>query len=360
MIRVLGLALYGPQAASHRVRLSQFHDSLLASGISLHIQSFFDDAYIQRQFAGTPVSPSFLIDGYVRRISVLLNHSSFDLAIVYGDLLPLLPGFLERSLLRLPFIYDLDDSFYLKYRQGRLRWLRPFLGTKIDNLISSAVSVTAGNAHLSAYSRSLNPNVTLFPSVVNTDILTPVLRRTDPSRNLQPFTVGWIGSPSTSPYLTQLIQPLQQLALERPVRLIVVGAVVPSIPGVQVVNKRWSLDSEASYIRQFDVGVMPLPDTPWTLGKCAFKLIQCMSCGIPVIASRIGANVEVVTPAVGFLVSSPTEWLQAFRLLASDPQLRQRMGQHGRQRAELSYSIRSSLPTLISVIRDAYISTRLS
>ena len=166
-------------------------------------------------------------------------------------------------------------------------------------------------------------------------------------------TIGWIGSPTTAPYLQLLVEPLQRLASERPVRLLVVGGPAPAIAGVDVIEQPWSLEQEVPLIQQFDVGVMPLPDTPWTRGKCAYKLIQCMACGIPVVASRVGANVEAVPTECGLLAETPEEWLSAFRRLAAEPELRQRMGTAARQWVEQRYSLRSAIPVLTGVIQRA-------
>lgn len=352
MIRVLGLSLYGPQAASHRVRLSQYQQGLATAGIALEIQSLLDNAYLQRSFAGGRPSLRALISAYGRRLKALHQSDRFDLAIVYGELLPFLPGLLERRLLKIAFIYDLDDAFYLKYRTGRLSWLQPLLGAKCERMMAAAVAVTAGNAELAAYARRFNSNVTLLPSVVDTDHYLPA--EPQPSDlPASPFTVGWIGSPSTAPYLQQLVEPLQQLALERPVRLLMVGGPAPALAGVEVIEQAWSLEQEVPLIQQFDVGVMPLPDSQWARGKCAYKLIQCMACAIPVIASPVGANVDAVPASCGLLAGSPAEWLAAFRQLAANPDLRKRLGAAGRQWVEQRYSLRSALPVLTDVIRQA-------
>ena len=110
-IRILGLALYGPQAASHRVRLSQFQPGLAAAGIDLQIQSLLDNTYLQRSFSGRRPSIRGLLAAYSRRLQDLRQADRFDLAIVYAELLPFLPGWLERQLLQIPFIYDCDDAF---------------------------------------------------------------------------------------------------------------------------------------------------------------------------------------------------------------------------------------------------------
>jgi glycosyltransferase involved in cell wall biosynthesis len=221
--------------------------------------------------------------------------------------------------------------------------------------MAGAVAVTAGNAALAAYARRFNSNVTVLPSVVDTVQYRPAeVPQANPSR--KPFTVGWIGSPSTAPYLKLLVEPLQQLARECSVRLLVVGGPAPTIDGVDVIEEPWSLEQEVPLIQQFDVGVMPLPDTPWTRGKCAYKLIQCMSCGIPVVASRVGANVDAVPPDCGFLAQSTQEWLDSFRLLLADTNLRQQMGLAARLWVEQRYSLRSALPVFSNVIKFSSLS----
>ena len=350
--RVLGLSLYGPQAASHRVRLSQFQPGLAEAGIHLQIHSLLDNGYLQRSFTGRRPSMRDLLAAYGRRLQILHQADRFDLAIVYAELLPFLPGWLERLLLEIPFIYDFDDAFHLKYRSGRLRLLQPLLGAKVDRLMAAAVAVTAGNAGLADYASRFNSNVTVLPSVVDTVEYRPA-KVLQVNGSTEAFTVGWIGSPSTAPYLQLLVDPLQQLARECPVRLMVVGGPAPTIPGVDVLSRPWSLEHEVSLIQQFDVGVMPLPDSPWTRGKCAYKLIQCMACGIPVVGSHVGANVDAVLPECGFLAKSPVQWLDAFRRLLADVKLRQQMGLSARLWVEQRYSLTSALPVFSGVIQQA-------
>lgn len=350
-LSVVAFSLYGSRAASHRVRLSQFKQGLGLIDISLRVVSLLDNEYLNRAFTASRFSLVNLLFSYFKRFVGVWCADRYSVAIIYAELMPLLPAWLEARLIRIPYIFDLDDAFFLKYRSGRLGWLRPLLGRKIDRLIGGAAAVTAGNAHLAAYARRLNPNVIHLPSVVDTDHFLPSEGCSDPIDS-SVFTVGWIGSPSTAPYLQALVEPLQRFALGQRVRLMVVGGPAPGIPGVEVIEVPWSLEQEVTLIQQFSVGVMPLPDTPWARGKCAYKLIQCMACAIPVIASPVGANVEAVPPHCGILASSTDHWLAAFRQLATDPALRHRMGAAGRQWVEERYSLRSALPVLAGVIRS--------
>jgi glycosyltransferase involved in cell wall biosynthesis len=201
---------------------------------------------------------------------------------------------------------------------------------------------------LADYAGQHNNNTKYFPTVVDTSRYLPQFG----SRGRAVFTVGWIGSPSTAVYLNELVQPLSALGLECSVRLIVIGGKSPSIPNVATTELIWSEHTEIELINSFDVGVMPLSDDDWARGKCAFKLIQYMACAVPVVASSVGANVEVVTAECGLLASTSQEWLTALRLLRDQPSIRVSMGEAGRTRIEKHYSLLKNLPILAGVIQD--------
>ncbi len=349
MIRVLGLALYGPLAASHRYRLGQYVAGLADYGIELRIQHLLGDEYLQRRFAGKRSPIGYVAASGLERLRELLAKRDFDISLLHCELFPMMPGGLERSLLPRTYIYDFDDAFYLKYRRGRLGAARPFLGGKFDTVLEGAAAVTAGNAVLAEYASARNGNTHLLPTVVDTTRYVPA-----PRTGNQVFTVGWIGSPSTAPYLSEVVRPLSVIGAEGPVRLVVVGGKAPTIPKLAVEEIPWSEATEVAEINRFDVGIMPLPDNDWTRGKCAFKLIQYMACAVPVIASRVGANVQVVRGDCGFLATDEAEWIDALRFFRDHPEARFEMGQAGRGWIEREYSLRRTLPVLAGIIRSSF------
>jgi glycosyltransferase involved in cell wall biosynthesis len=347
-LRVLALPLYGPLAASTRHRVSYYLPGLEARGIRVDLAPFLDDDYLKRRFARGEVSLTAVIRGYARRARQLLGQRRYDVAWVQGELSPLLPGWLDRLLLRLPYVYDFDDAFYLKYAlrgglTGRL------LGAKFEQFIGGAAVTVAGNATLAAHATQYCDDVRIVPTVVDHDRYLPA----DLDREGGVFNVGWIGSPSSIRCLKVVEAPLQALATEGAVRLTVVGGVASPIPGVEVVNVPWSEASEVSHIRQFDVGIMPLEDEPWTRGKCGFKLIQYMACGVPAIGSPVGANRELLSDGVGVLAADCAQWLKALRQVRDDPAAARKMGDGGRARVRDGYSLASQLDGYAQLLSDA-------
>ncbi len=341
MKNVLGLALYGPLAASARHRLLQYADGLRTYGINLEVQSLLSDEYLRRTFRGEPLPWADMLRDALRRIGTLILQRRYAAAMLQCELFPMLPGKIEASLLRIPYLYDFDDAFYLKYRSGRMAGFRSILGDKFDRVIATAAGVTAGSRVLHDYATRLNSQCKLLPTVVDTKRYIP-----RPKGRSNTLTVGWIGSPSTAPSLELVARSLDQLASEGKVRVVVIGGKAPSIPNAEVVEAEWREDKEVEAINTFDIGIMPLPDDEWSRGKCAFKLIQYMACGVPVVASRVGANIDVVQGPCGLLARTEEDWLDALRWLRDRRKERADMGSYARQRIEEHFSLRRNLPLL--------------
>ena len=116
----------------------------------------------------------------------------------------------------------------------------------------------------------------------------------------------------------------------------------------------WSEATEAASISSLDIGIMPLVDEPFERGKCGYKLIQYMACGLPVVASPVGVNRQIVEHGVnGFLAETPAQWEEALRTLLGDAALRQRMGQAGRRQVEEKYCLQVTGPRLAELLVSA-------
>jgi glycosyltransferase involved in cell wall biosynthesis len=100
------------------------------------------------------------------------------------------------------------------------------------------------------------------------------------------------------------------------------------------------------------IGIMPLEDSVICRGKCSFKMLQYMACGIPVVVTPCGMNAEVLQKGcVGFGARTDAEWIDALDALITNPDLAARMGQAGRAVVERDYSLNVLAPRLAGILR---------
>jgi glycosyltransferase involved in cell wall biosynthesis len=269
---------------------------------------------------------------------------------VEREILPNLPAWCEQTLVALGirYIVDFDDAVFHRYDLSR-NPLKRLLANKIDQVMRGASIVICGNEYLAARARKAGAkHIEIIPTVIDTN------RYKFAERGEQkPIVIGWIGTPVTAKYLQAPFPALRRLALEYPVQLRVVGARIET-PGLDIDCRPWSEDSEALDLQGFAIGIMPLFDSPWERGKCGYKLIQYMASGLPVIASPVGANEQIVTHGLtGYHASTTDSWLWALRTLCSDAQLRKDIGSEGRRTVERTYSLQSTVPRLAQLIHEA-------
>jgi glycosyltransferase involved in cell wall biosynthesis len=347
---VLLLTRYERLGASSRIRFLQFLPALEREGFTFDVRPLLDNAYVASLYGGPKVGAGNIISAYWRRLSALRRRMRYDLVWLEKEALPWLPAFFEIARLEgLPYVVDYDDAWFHRYQN---HWLRPMLGRKIDAVMRLAHTVVAGNDFLARHARQAGArHVEIVPTAVDLDRY-PAAPGAAPSGG--PLTVGWIGIPLNAHYLAMIAPALRAAADTQPISLHAVGAPIPSeFDGLCATSFPWSEDSEISRIAQFDIGVMPLHDTPWERGKCAYKLVQVMAAGKPVIASPVGANRQVVRHGVnGFLAESTEDWTEALRKLA-DPALRQRMGIEARRTVEQQYSTAIVGPRLVEILNRA-------
>src|SRR5467141_3156451 len=167
MIKALGLALYGPLAASTRYRLGQYVPGLASHGIDLKVCHLLGDDYLRRRFAGRVPSITGMMLAGAKRLADLWSQHQYDVVVLHCELFPLMPGLLECALIRRPYVYDFDDAFYLKYRRNLLRVASPLLGGKFGTVMAGATAVTAGNHVLCRYAAQYNADAHYLPTVVD-------------------------------------------------------------------------------------------------------------------------------------------------------------------------------------------------
>lgn len=354
-MKILLLSKYSRLGASSRLRTMQFLPGLSAAGFEITVQSLFDDAYLEQLYQKKGRSLGHILKCYWRRLFTLLRVKQFDAVWLEYELLPYFPAWLESYLnwRKVPFVVDYDDALFHNYDLSANPLLRKLLGKKIDQVMAKADVVCVGNMYLKQ--RALSAGATSISWVPTVIDLARYPHVADKTKNTAPV-FGWIGSPATQSYLALIAPALSKALAHCGGRLVLIGAnsdVLLNFAGCDVELRPWTEATEVQDICSFDVGLMPLPDGPWERGKCGYKLIQYMACAVPVIASPVGANVDIVQGSgSGLLASSEREWFEALVTLSTDVLLSQRCGHAGRQAVEKVYSLQAQLPELARIFNS--------
>ena len=324
-VKVLCLT-QGPLAApSSRYRVYQLLPHLKTHGLDCVVSPALDDDTYRRLYQTTGGSRLAAFNAIRRqRQQDLQRLSDFDLVWIQKGIFPGLTASLECQIAaRRPIIFDFDDAIWLPRHGGNpiLRFLHR--ESTVQKILRRAAAVIAGNNFLADYARQFSGNVTVIPSAVE---LARYRRGTGTA-------VGWIGSRSTLPYLRSLAPVFQQLGITP--RVIAAGT--PDFPAD---FRPWQMETEVDELAQLGIGVAPLPDNPWERGKCAVKILQYMACGLPVVATPVDVQRELVRDGItGFHATTPAEWRDRLQQLLNDDALRQRLGNAGREVVAQSYDL---------------------
>lgn len=351
-MRILALTRYASPGSSSRVRFYQYIPTLKSCGVEIQVAALLDAEYIRRLYAEMRPSIPSVIEAYLKRISWLTRSRSYDLLWIEKELFPWFPAWAETSIKRtgIPYVADYDDAVFHRYDQNSNPLIRSLLGGKIDTVMRNANTVVVGNDYLAERARQAGARqVEVLPSVVDLDRYS-VCEKDDIN-----FRIGWIGSPITAPYLGLILDALKEVLKKYAARLVLVGSGIKDpLPGIDKEIQPWNEAGEVRQIQSFDVGIMPVPDQPFERGKCGYKLIQYMACGLPVIASPVGVNANIVEPGkTGFLASSNADWVQALVRFFEDPGMRADFGRAGRKKVEREYSLQITAPRLLEILGRA-------
>lgn len=357
-LKLLMLSRYGRLGASSRVRLYQYLPWFEAARSVVAEAPLFSDAYVQGLQQGKR-SPMEAVRSYTARVLALLQSGRFDLLWIEKDALPWLPAMVEKALLprAIPYVLDYDDAVFHHYDLHRNSIVRALLKGKHPSLIRGAAMVVAGNDYLAEFAQQVGAkHVEIVPTVVDLERYGRTLI-TPPSSSALP-TIGWIGQRATAAFLSPYAPLFSRLQVEKRARFVAIGIDAQAL-GLPMISIPWEEATEVGSIASLDIGVMPLVDGPFEQGKCGYKLIQYMACGLPVVASAVGVNRQIVEHGVnGFLAETLDQWEHALRMLLNDPGLRQRMGQAGRRKIEEQYSLQVTGPRLVSLFHRALAATQ--
>ena len=327
MSRLLVLSS-GPGVPSTEFRVLPFAERLRGEGHTVVLRHSWPRLYTQKRWLG--FRGSNLARRSLRRLDAALARlGRFDAVFVerqlFDDETTDVEARLRRAARRL--VFDVDDAVHLG-REG-----------KFARLWGSADVVLAGNPLLMEAAAEHCGDVRFMPTVVDADRFA---YREPPDRT--PVVIGWMGTSSNLPGVAGLRPAIERVAAGRDVRLRIVSNRSPAWEefrgwSLPVETLEWSRETETDAVAGFDVGLMPLPDTVWSRGKCGLKLIQYLSAGVASVASPAGVNKTIAAGGAALTAESTDEWADALARLVGSVEARREHARVGRRRVEEDYSL---------------------
>lgn len=340
------------EAPSQRFRFEQYLD-YLKNDYTIH--SFFDlktfrilykKGYIIQKIIGT-------LAGFVKRLLLLFKLNEYSLIFIHREASPFGPPIFEwviKLIFNKKIIYDFDDAIWLNdHSESKLirllKWKK-----KVGSICKWSHKISVGNSYLYNYAKSFNSNSFIIPTTIDTENYhNPSLFPNGSSSNKR-LIIGWTGTHSTLLYLQPIIPVLQKLEKEFNFEFRVIANKNPELNLKHFTFAKWKKESEIEDLLQIDIGIMPLTNDQWSLGKCGFKALQFMALNIPVAISPVGVNAMIIEDNInGYLCENNEEWSKSLSQLLSDAQLRKNIGQKGREKVIENYSVLSVKDSFLSL-----------
>lgn len=292
-----------------------------------------------------------LLEAYARRLGSMRSLDRYDGVLVYREAALAGPALIERFVARRkPIIYQLDDPLYVPYKSPSSGWFSylKFFG-KVGTICRLSRVVVVNSSQHAEYARRFTKDIVQIPSLVDGDLYpgwTP--------RRAGPVRIGWSGSATTVTNLNVIAGPLTAVSQRDDVCLRFIGASEPPIPGLVCEARPWRADTEVSDLRELDVGLLPLPVSPWNRRKFYLKLAQYMALGIPAVCTPLGSAIDAVEHGVtGFLADSDDDWVRYLNQLVDDRGLRNQMGQEAARRGREQFTLQANADKIVQAFRFA-------
>jgi glycosyltransferase involved in cell wall biosynthesis len=281
---------------------------------------------------------------------------NFDVVILQKKLLGIFWLKYLRSMNK-KICYDIDDALYARetfvenkksYRPGTF-----FVKLKLNQTLKNVACVIAGNRILADYAKKFNRNVKIIPTPVDTDVYSNIKQPGEKNN----FNIGWVGTSKNQYYLKQIIPEIHMFLSDYPDAsfYFMSNKNINLIAGDNVHFQEWSAQDENEFLQKMSVGIMPLVDDDWSRGKCAFKALQYMAAGLPVIASAVGMNSDVIIHGQnGLLASGDGDWYNCLQQLYKNFTLRKEMGKNARETVVKNYSLEKWGGILINTLSKVY------
>ena len=292
-----------------------------------------------------------LPDSFLKRARLFKKASSYPVVILQKRLL----NYVELKILRKTanfLIFDFDDAIYHRNASPSTS-LKDYIShtreRKFKRTVLCSDMVLAANNVLAKKVRKIDGEkpLAIIPSSINT-VKLPV--KNDYALS-NPIVIGWTGTRSTLRYLEYILPSLKEVSKKHDFILNIIADKSIELPGINTRFTKWDEKGQFFEISQFDIGIMPLSQDPFSEGKASYKLLQYMAAGVPSVCSAVGMNNEVSENNEFCLkASDPSEFSSQIIKLIEDNDLREEMGLKGMRLVNEKYSLSQTARKLAAIL----------
>ena len=136
-------------------------------------------------------------------------------------------------------------------------------------------------------------------------------------------------------------------------RLINISNVVLKGKFIPIKNVLWTEQIQYIELNSAKLGLAPLDNSNWSKGKCAFKVLQYASAGIPIISSNEGVNSILIKQFdAGLLVKKDNDWIKHIQKMRLNPNL-YKMYKKNAEKMSRSYDLSVNYKKMKKIVKDA-------
>ncbi len=341
-------------AAGQRLKYEQYFDHWRENGYEIMVSSFMDSAmwgivYTRGNYIAKILGT---LRGYFRRLLDIFRLGRYDVVYIFMWVTPVGSSLFERIFRSLSnhLIYDVEDSVLMEKGNDLNPFVKILKGQgKARYLIETADHVIISSPFLNDYCIGINRKkaCTYISSSVDTDRFLPA----NSYSNEKKITIGWTGTFSSKIYLDLLRNVFLELNKRLDFKLRVIGNFQYDFPGIDLEVIQWTKEKEVEDLQGIDIGIYPLVQDEWVLGKSGLKAIQYMAFGLPTVATDVGTTPRIIRQMEnGWLVKTDEEWIDALETLVKNPELRRNMGEAARLTVLENYSTHVIKSTYLSIL----------
>lgn len=290
------------------------------------------------------------IERMIRSFYIIIIARKFDIIFLQRTTFPFKLEALLNKINR-NIVFDIDDAIYMADNQSNdivTRFKKYIKEREVASVLRISKAVIVENDYIKDFVSRYCKNISKIPGPIDTERF--YIKHKEKKGRI---TIGWIGSPATTPYLHMLDSVFKGIKKKYNfVEFKFIGLGKYENHDIEFEKIEWSYETEVGELQTFDIGVMPMPDDEWTRGKLGCKMLQYMAVGIPAVVSYTPTNAEIIKDKEnGYFARTAAEWLGILSALIEDENLRRSAGEKGRLSVIEKCSLEQNTNRLIDIFK---------